>query len=158
MTALKSLISQRLIEARRRRDMSQQELAAALNSTAATISRYENGGVVPPVAVLSRIARALGCSVGILVGETPWPDAEAADADSALDRARCAACIDALDFYCEDEGATIVPGGRSDLVFALYDYTVDSGLPTERIGDLTPIRALLRPALKRAGAAPSSAD
>jgi len=48
---------------RRLRDLSQRELASRLRMAPSQLSRYENGRTQPGLAVLTRIARALGVSV-----------------------------------------------------------------------------------------------
>jgi len=59
-------------ELRRRRHaagIDQTRFAADIGKSAATIANYENGHYHPPVAVLTRIAQALGCRVEDLFRE-----------------------------------------------------------------------------------------
>ncbi len=60
----------RLIELRKKRGFSQEELAKKLGTQAPAIGRYERGGAKPTIEVASKISKALGVSLDYLVGNT----------------------------------------------------------------------------------------
>lgn len=64
------LFSERLAQARKKRKVSQEELASRLGVHAPIIGRYERGEVKPSVEVAARIAKALGFSLDFLTGLT----------------------------------------------------------------------------------------
>ena len=64
-------LGQRLKTLREQRQLSQVELARKAHLTQPALSRIEVGGVKQPrLAVLERLAKALGVPVGYLLGET----------------------------------------------------------------------------------------
>lgn len=73
----------RLIEARRRRGMTQVELADAIGSTQRAISYYEAEGGNPDVNVITQLATALGTTADELLGldrmETYQPEFKTVD-------------------------------------------------------------------------------
>jgi len=73
----------RLIEARRRRGMTQVELAEAIGSTQRAISYYEAEGGSPDVNVITQLATALGATADELLGlddtETYEPEFQTVD-------------------------------------------------------------------------------
>lgn len=56
-------IASQLIEQRRARDLSQQELAALVGTTQSAIARIERGERPPKIDTLLRIANALDCEL-----------------------------------------------------------------------------------------------
>lgn len=56
-------------EARKRQDMTQEDLARALGVKRALISKYENGIIEPSLSMLKKLANALKVTVGYLQGE-----------------------------------------------------------------------------------------
>jgi transcriptional regulator with XRE-family HTH domain len=58
-----SLIADQVIEQRRARNLSQQELADLTGTTQSAIARFERGGRPPRVDTLLRIAEALDCEL-----------------------------------------------------------------------------------------------
>lgn len=64
------LFAQRLLQARKKRKMSQEELAKMLGVHSPIVGRYERGEVKPSVEVAAKIAEALGVSLDYLVGAT----------------------------------------------------------------------------------------
>lgn len=54
-------------EIRKARNMTQADLAALLQVTPATISRYESGERIPDINTAAKIAAALGCKVDDLI-------------------------------------------------------------------------------------------
>ena len=64
----KSLIARRIKDVRELKDMSQHELAKALDCTQGLISQYETAISEPPLKVLLDICDAMGCSMDYLLG------------------------------------------------------------------------------------------
>lgn len=62
--------AERLSELRKKRGLSQEELAAKLGTQGPAIGRYERGAAKPTIEVASKIARILGVSLDYLVGNT----------------------------------------------------------------------------------------
>jgi len=62
------LFDQRLLQERKRRKMSQEDLAKKLDVHAPIIGRYERGEVKPSIEVAAKLAQALGCSLDYLTG------------------------------------------------------------------------------------------
>lgn len=56
-------------EIRKARNMTQADLAALLQVSPATISRYESGERIPDIKTAAKIAAALGCKVDDLIKE-----------------------------------------------------------------------------------------
>lgn len=62
---------------RKRRQLTQAEVAEAADLTVNFVSYLERGVRLPSVPVLTQLARSLGVTVGILLDEStadPWPD------------------------------------------------------------------------------------
>jgi len=68
------MLEERLRKARQAQGWTQSQLAAKLNVSDATISRYEKGVRYPDIETLKRLAFVLETSVDYLVGEKPDPD------------------------------------------------------------------------------------
>ena len=60
----------RLRKLRKESDLTQKELAEILNTTEATLSRYENGAREPKLDLIHKIANYFGVSVDYLLGNT----------------------------------------------------------------------------------------
>lgn len=60
----------RLVQVRKEKSMSQEELAKALNATPTTIGRYERDEVKPSIEVGAKIATILGVSLDYLTGNS----------------------------------------------------------------------------------------
>lgn len=58
-------------ELRQAKGWSQAELASAAGMTQSAVARFEAGGTVPTLAVLGRIARALGADLTVRVAPRP---------------------------------------------------------------------------------------
>jgi ribosome-binding protein aMBF1 (putative translation factor) len=58
-------------ELRLRREWSQTELASAAGMTQSAVARFEAGGTVPTLAVLGRLAKALGAELTVRVEARP---------------------------------------------------------------------------------------
>ena len=56
-------IAEQVVQQRRARDLSQQELAALVGTTQSAIARFERGGRPPRVDTLLRMAEALDCEL-----------------------------------------------------------------------------------------------
>jgi transcriptional regulator with XRE-family HTH domain len=65
---LRRIIGARVRQARQQAGMSQEQLASAIGSEAATLSRYETARRAIPIETLERIAKALNLPVVELVG------------------------------------------------------------------------------------------
>jgi len=138
----------RLREIRELRGLSRDKVAEIMNTTSVSIGRYEREDQRLDLPLLSQFSRVLNCTIAQIVGEAPLELSEDAAAHAApLDRARLMKVIDALDHHLAENKLKIHPGGRADLVMAIYDWTVDQKLPLDQIGDLAGIRSLIRPAL-----------
>ena len=61
----------KIIEARKEKNMSQEELAKALGATPTTIGRYERNEVKPSIEVALKIAKTLDVSLDYLTGNSP---------------------------------------------------------------------------------------
>jgi transcriptional regulator with XRE-family HTH domain len=136
----------RLREIREARDLSQADVAEQLGVTPTTISRYEQQDQRLTLPIMQRLSKVLRCSIGQIAGEVPF-DALAEDQrqyETGIDRRRIVACIDALDHYLNENELQLAPGGRGDVVAAIYDWTNDERIAVEDIGDLSRIRSLLR--------------
>lgn len=68
---LKQRVARRLRDARLARDWSQEQLAAALDVSTQSVSRYECGALALSLDLLDRAARVLSIPVENLVGEGP---------------------------------------------------------------------------------------
>jgi transcriptional regulator with XRE-family HTH domain len=70
--------SERLVEWRKKRNLTQEQLAQKVNTTKGTISNYENGHSAPPHETLVSIADVLNISTDYLLGRTddPTPPSE----------------------------------------------------------------------------------
>jgi transcriptional regulator with XRE-family HTH domain len=68
--AAPTLLGARVRQLRRRRGMTVEELARAVDVDKAHVSRIENNRKQPSVAMLAQLAKALGTSIGHLLGET----------------------------------------------------------------------------------------
>lgn len=69
-----SIQAQRIRERRKQLNMSQEDLAAAINTSQGQVSRYEKGDNDPTSEVLLQIARALNTSTDWLLGLTQYPE------------------------------------------------------------------------------------
>lgn len=70
---------ERLIEWRKKKKLTQEQLAQKVQTTKGTISNYENGHSTPPHETLVAIADVLGISTDYLLGRTddPTPPSQA---------------------------------------------------------------------------------
>lgn len=77
---------ERLIEWRKKKKLTQEQLAQKVQTTKGTISNYENGHSTPPHETLVAIADVLGISTDYLLGRTddPTPPGEKAKPYYAL--------------------------------------------------------------------------
>jgi len=64
---------QRLSQARKEQDLSQEALGERIDTTGVAIGRYERGEVTPSVEIATRLAKALGVSLDYLVGLADEP-------------------------------------------------------------------------------------
>jgi transcriptional regulator with XRE-family HTH domain len=71
-------LGERILQLRRRRDLSQADLASRVGSTPTQISKYERGAYEPKAELLARLAEALGTSTDFLItGREPDSGLEA---------------------------------------------------------------------------------
>jgi len=63
------MLGQKVKHERKEQGLSQEALAALSGTTAATICRVENGIQRPSLGMLKAISKALGVSIGCLMGE-----------------------------------------------------------------------------------------
>ena len=67
-----SKFSQRLIELRTEKNLSQRELADAAGLSRGAVSHYETGERTPALHCLIALSRYFGCSIDFLVGEKDY--------------------------------------------------------------------------------------
>jgi len=77
-------LGQRIIELRRKNNLSQTELAKQVGLSYAQIGRYETKGAQPPAEALKKIADALGSTVDYLIYGNSDEKAQATIKDSEL--------------------------------------------------------------------------
>ena len=80
MEDIRSIIANNLVILRRKKEMTQTELAEMLNYSDKAVSKWERGESVPDIAVLKNIADIFGVTVDYLI------TAEHADNETAADR------------------------------------------------------------------------
>lgn len=81
--------------ARKALHMSQEDLAAAIGSNRVTISKYENGGYLPSVPALERLAEALHTTPGALSGNAE-PEQQANTAPKTTESRIISECVDKM--------------------------------------------------------------
>ena len=64
------LFGDRLLEVRKKKKLSQDQLAKTVGAHAPVIGRYERGEVKPSIEMATKLAEALGVSLDYLVGST----------------------------------------------------------------------------------------
>ena len=64
-------IGKRIQRLRREKDLTQEQMAAALGVTSAAVSKWETGAAIPDVAMLCPLARMLGTTVDGLMDFRP---------------------------------------------------------------------------------------
>ena len=69
-------IGKRIQQLRREKDLTQEQMAAALGITSAAVSKWETGAAIPDVAMLCPLARLLGTTVDALLDFRPSLEAE----------------------------------------------------------------------------------
>ena len=80
-------IGQNIAELRKKKGMTQEELAEKMCVTAQAVSKWERDASYPDVTVLSALAQALGVSVAAIIeGEQSVPELKEADADAIARR------------------------------------------------------------------------
>lgn len=77
-------LSERIIELRKQKAYSQQELADKIKISRAQMNRYENQATQPPADVLKRLADVLGTSVDYLVSGASGEKAKASLKDAKV--------------------------------------------------------------------------
>lgn len=88
MENLKEIIANNLVTLRRQHNMTQLELAEALNYSDKAISKWERGESVPDVAVLKQMAVLFGVTLDYLVEEEHRPEERPIPPDAHLQRNR----------------------------------------------------------------------
>lgn len=136
---------------REARRLSQADVADALGVTSQTVSRQEAEDSRINIPTLSKYSRVLKVSIGQLVGEVPFSlDEDASPFDHEerkLEPARVVAVADALDHYLAANKLKVAAGGRGELIVAIYDWSVDAGVPIDKVHDFSAIRSFLKPRL-----------
>ena len=77
--SLAKRLGRNLGDRRRAVGLTQEQLAEYLEVDTLTVSRYETGGILPPLTVVDVVARLLQTSVADLLGELPVQPIEHAD-------------------------------------------------------------------------------
>jgi transcriptional regulator with XRE-family HTH domain len=72
-------IADRIKQARQKKNLTQEQLAAKLGCTKATVSRYETEDREPDLEMITRIAAALQVSVASLTRPEPDPAADSTE-------------------------------------------------------------------------------
>ncbi len=62
-------LEKKVADLRKKRKMTQEELAKMLNTSISAVGRYERGKMVPSIEVAKKIAQFLNTTVGYLLGE-----------------------------------------------------------------------------------------
>lgn len=89
MASKTNKLSERIIELRKQKEYSQQELADKIKISRAQMNRYENQGIQPPADVLKKLADVLGTSIDYLVNGDSGEKAQATLKDAkALEQYR----------------------------------------------------------------------
>lgn len=136
----------RVREIRELRRLTQAQVADKLHTTSQTVGRYEREDQRVDLTILSKLSKVLKCTIAQLAGEVPFElGEEQAEYAAPINWPRMAAVIDALDHHLAENKLKIHAGGRSDIVRAIYDWSIDQNLKVDEIGDLSGIRSLLRP-------------
>lgn len=86
MIDIGEVFAARLNQLMEEHDDSGVELAAYLQVTEATVSRYRKGRLPDTVAILGKIADRYGTTIDYLVGRDLWGRASISEAKSALER------------------------------------------------------------------------
>lgn len=68
---IQTTVGENISECRKRKGLTQEELAHKLGKSVKTVQRYESGTVDLPISILAEIADALEVSVNYLIGYTP---------------------------------------------------------------------------------------
>ena len=68
---IQTTVGENISECRKRKGLTQDELARKLGKSVKTVQRYESGTVDLPISILAEIAEALEVSVNYLIGYTP---------------------------------------------------------------------------------------
>jgi len=84
MASKTNKLSERIIELRKQKAYSQQELADRIKISRAQMNRYENQAVQPPADVLKKLADVLGTSVDYLVSGATGEKAQATLKDAKM--------------------------------------------------------------------------
>ena len=84
MTGKTNKLSERIIELRKQKAYSQQELADKVKISRAQMNRYENQAVQPPADVLKKLADVLGTSLDYLVSGATGEKAKATLKDAKV--------------------------------------------------------------------------
>lgn len=79
------MIAERLKIARKRRKMTQEELAKLTNTTKSTISNYENSYSSPAAEMIVTLSEALHTSTDYLLGKTDSPEMETTKKYNSID-------------------------------------------------------------------------
>ena len=99
-----SIFSNRLIELRKERNITQAELAEGVKISRQSIAMYERGARLPDIDILKRIAAFFNVSCDFLVGLVDFHTYEAADISARTGLSEAA--VEVLEFYRElNEGA-----------------------------------------------------
>lgn len=83
-------IGQNFVELRKKKGLTQEELAEKMCVTAQAVSKWERDASYPDVTALSELAKVLGVSVAAIIeGEQSIPELKEADADAMERRVFC---------------------------------------------------------------------
>ena len=83
MEEIRSIIANNLVSLRRKREMTQTELAEMLNYSDKAVSKWERGESVPDISVLKNIADIFGVTVDYLI-TSEHPDSEDVNDDESM--------------------------------------------------------------------------
>lgn len=126
-------VGENIKQARLRQDMTQEQLAAALNTTKSAISRYELGKREPSLALLYEIARVLDVRIEDLMGGIR-PFDSSADFDAAWKEATSRNSkpgYEAVTVYHKPGGEVQIIDHRKERLSQIYDQ-----LDSDRQGQL----------------------
>jgi transcriptional regulator with XRE-family HTH domain len=74
MEAIEKRFGRKILELRKARGWSQQELARRLGTSGVIVGRYERGGMTPSIKVASKLAEIFGVTIDSLIAEREIPD------------------------------------------------------------------------------------
>ena len=115
---------------REARGMTCKEVGAKIGATEMSVSRYERDENRLKVAILRKMALALGATVSQLLGEAPFDRTLTARAEGVeIDRDTLERVMGMVDSHLSQKSIELQPEARAGLYLRVHDFARD--LPTE---------------------------